>query len=145
MVYTIQNKILSILASSSSLYAGGNAYATGWTGTKLVYSGDSAIDGYVNLHKSREKSEGARPAIYLGARGIKLSDKQTTQAVNSVGVQYRQMRIPLVIVCKALNTTRPTTTAESMAEQLANNVRSILMQNRVQTEWICLKIGRAHV
>lgn len=139
MINRIQKQILALLATNSTTTKqGGAAYATGWTGVKNVSTGDTATAGYVNLHKSREKSESVRPAVYCGTQGYKIQERQYNESVNSVGVQYMTATLPLVLVCKSAT---GLTDAEAQVEQLAANVTQVLMTNRVASGyWMCLTV-----
>lgn len=128
MRYTITKKLLDLLAASTSPYvwSGGNAYSAGWTSVVSVYSGSSAVDGRVNLHKTAEKSDSARPAVYCGTKGLKWTDRVYRGSINPVGTQFRELTAYLIVVARATTLT----SAENQAEQLARNVKSTLMQNR---------------
>lgn len=139
MIDRIQNRILSLLAADS-VNAGGTAYVAGWTGIKSVWQGDNNTSGYVNLHIGREKQEPNRPAVYMGTKQFQYQDAVYQEAVNSVGIQFRRLAQPLVVVCKDATGLQG---SQKQTEQLMQNVAGILMKkaNRVQSGyWMCLTV-----
>lgn len=139
MIGVIQSRILYLL-NVSSLYAGGNDWAAGWTGAVAVYSGDAAQSGYVNLHLSREKMEPIRPAVYMGTKTYTYQDTLHKDMITADGSQIRRLFQPIVVVCKDTTLSN----AQKQATQLADNIKSILClqasRRQLNNNWIVLTV-----
>jgi hypothetical protein len=140
MIEKISAKILDLLAASATTYAGGNAYAAGWTGVKRPdTTSDDAAAGYVNLFDKSHDPDGDkhRPAIYLGSLALEADDdREFDLQSGSGGFELRIAHIPLVICVQA--TTK--TLAKQHRNQLRNNVRKVLFASRVLSNyWYCME------
>lgn len=130
MIEKISTKILDILEADSRLYAGGNAYATGWPGVKRADEDGDAAQGYVNLFDKAHDPDGQahRPAIYLGTRAMEATDEIEFDTISSGGlVELRVMLVPLIIC--VLGDTK--VDARRQRNQLRRNVKAILQEQIV--------------
>jgi len=139
MITVIQSRILALL-NVPALYAGGTDYSGGWTGVKNVYSGTTAVSGYVNLHLSHEKMEPIRPAVYMGTKTYQYQDVLKHDMITADGSQIRCLYQPLVIVCKDTGLMN----AQKQANQLASNIQGILnlqaSRRGLNNNWIVLTV-----
>lgn len=132
MIHTIMNRLYSILAAPG-LYAGGEAYPSGWPGVTQPDSGDAEKAGWINLYRRpyANASDQQRPAIYLGTEAFQGTDRLYTgggggRAIAGSGpnrLEYRTLFLPLLLIT---NSSVNLYDAMSQREQLLNNVMSLL-------------------
>lgn len=130
MIEKISDKILDILQSDSRLYAGGNAYAAGWTGVLRPDADNvSAQAGYVNLFDKPHDDDANthRPAVYLGSKAMEASDSLDFVTQNGNRVEYRILIIPLFVCAMAGDKFA----ARKQRNQLRNNIKQILFSQVV--------------
>lgn len=129
MIEKISDKILDILQADIRLFAGGNAYASGWTGVKRPDVSGSAAAGYVNLFDKPHDDDANthRPAVYVGGKGLEATDDLDYVVQNGNRIEYRVMSIPLFICAMASDKFA----ARKQRNQLRNNIKQILFEQVV--------------
>lgn len=133
MLDLIETHIMDLLAASATLYAGGTAYAAGWSGVKRPDNGtDVATAGYVNVYDGAFEPAGQdhRPAIYLGSEKMEASDSLDFAVCASGQYQeYRKAIVPLVVVAQAASKLA----ARRQRNQLRYNVELIMMSHIMES------------
>jgi len=131
MLESISDKVIDILYADSRLYAGGTAYAAGWTGVRRIDAGDVAAEGYVNLFDTPydNDSTAARPGVYLGMRNQELQEMEDFPTISAIRIQHNILTVPLVIVAQSASRL----TARKQRNQLRNNIKKILFDHLLET------------
>lgn len=135
----ISTHVLDLLQADARLLAAGNAWAAGFAGVRRIKGGDVPRAGCVNLfdHVYSPNTGSRRPAIYLGTAGYASSDRLEFASVSSQRNEFRLLTLPL-IVCAQANGTEA---AEQQRDQLAGNVRTILLDHLVESGyWYALEV-----
>jgi len=128
VIEAICDKVLDILEADTSLYAGGNAYAAGWTGVLRPDVTGSPAAGYVNLFDKAYDDDGSkhRPAVYVGTRAMEATDSLDYESQSSGGrIEYRVLVFPLIVAVQAADKF----SARKQRNQLVHNIKQILLQH----------------
>lgn len=100
---------------------------------------DTVADGAVNLFDHARDEQPFCPAVFLGEKGLEAEDDEDFEAINSVRVQFRVLRQPLVIIASGVNLRA----AKLARGQLVNKILAVLLQHPVESGyWYDLELGK---
>src|SRR5579871_5476696 len=146
MLDRIQTHLWDLLQGDARLYAGGTAYAPGWTGVKRPDKPlnpnvpEPATPGWVNLFDESYDNDGSahRPGVYYGTRAVQATDREEFQTLGgNPGTRYKLAVIPLIL--EVQDTTKYK--ARKQRDQLRNNILRILLSHQIESGyWYLLEV-----